>query len=85
MTRLPLQWVQDLDQQDKEKFEKVVRHWIASELGRKWIKIINEKINQADQRSCDYKEGWQFKQAHLNGYRLMGQELLDLMKFGEDK
>ncbi len=81
--RLPLEWVKDLPSQDKDQFEKSLRHFIQSDVGRRLLKIIDEKLDKATYDSCSYTEGWQFRQAHINGYRQMATEILDLMKFGD--
>jgi hypothetical protein len=81
---VPLEWVKDLSPEDKEKRISSLIQFINSDTGRTLTKVLHQKMADADHRSCSYSDGWQFYQAHLNGYRQMAQEILDLMKFGEE-
>lgn len=87
--RIPLLWLQDLGpQEDKEAFEKSVRHFLNSSVGRKFIKIVTQKLDEAERiqvKEATYDKGaWPYYQAHLNGYKAFGRDLIDLMKFGEE-
>lgn len=88
MRPIQLIWLKDPnDQEAKERIKQSLITFINSELGKKFKEILHQqmKTTEAGEIKPSYYDtpNWEFRQAHLNGYKQHLIQMLDLFDIAE--